>query len=395
MVTLEQLDRLQRPDGERLLARIGELDPQPATLLSIASRLRTEFAPDLAAAALTLHELRIKAATKFSRADRMWLTRAGLEQATSESIARYRARRFAALGPVADLCCGIGGDLIALADGSGPRAVLAVDRDPVHLAMALANAAVYGVSSGVTMLRADVRELDLGGVEAVFIDPARRTERGRTAIGASEPPLDWCVGLVDRVPAIGIKAAPGILHELVPSGWGIEMIALGSDLKEAVLWSPALARRPAVATVIRDDDVHCLEPLAGNPVPVRAPEAGDVFLDPNPAVTRAGLVADLARSIGAATIDERIAFLVTDRYQPTPFARALRVVASEPWNERALRKRLRLLDAGPIDIRRRGLAGDVDAITKRLRGTGSRPFTIAMTRSNDRPWAVICEEIAP
>jgi len=395
MVAEGMLQRLMSPEGERLLRTIQERDPQPATVLSIASRLRKEFDLDLVAAALTIHELRIKAVSKFSRADRMWFTRAGLEQATSESIARYRARRFAGLRVVADLCCGIGGDLIALADRPDPSPILAVDRDPVQLAMALENAGVYAVSGDITPLGADVREVDVADVDGVFIDPARRTERGRFATGSSEPPLEWCVGLNERVPAVGIKAAPGIPLDLIPGDWGIEMIALGADLKEAVLWSPAMALAKARATVIRDDGVHTLEPLPGGPLPTRTPEPGDALLDPNPAITRAGLVEDLARSIGAARIDDRIAFLVSGSSQLTPFARVLRVVASELWNEKALRTRLRKLDAGPIDIRRRGLAGDVDAITKRLRTNGDRHFTIAMTRMNDRPWAVICEELTP
>ena len=404
MITLEHLDHLQRPAGERLLAEIRERDPHPATLLVVSTHLRKAFPPDLVAAALTMHELRFRAAVKFTRAEQMWLTRAGLEQATTEAIARHRARRFSGFAAMADLCCGIGGDLIALAGGHRDRSILAVDHDPVHLRMAVANAEVYGVREGIESREADVRTVDLTGIDAVFIDPARRTERGRTATGASEPPIDWCVGLAQRIPGVGIKTAPGIPHDLVPPGWSLEMIALGADLKEAVLWSPAMvcdsaqaaARAAAIATVIRDDGVHTLHAVAGDPVPVRAPVPGDVLYDPNPAVTRAGLVEDLARTLDATMIDGRIAFLVGERVRPTPFARALRVVASEPWNEKALRTRLRALGAGPLDIRRRGLAGDVDAIAKRLRtGTsGDRPVTIAMTRVADRPWAVICEEFS-
>ena len=404
MITLEQLDLLHQPAGERLLRTIQELDPRPSTMVATASRLRGEHDPDLVAVALTMHELRGRAAAKFTRAGQMWLTRPGLEQATTEAIARHRAQRFAEFEAIADLCCGIGGDLIALAEGHRNRSIVAVDRDPVHLRMAMANAEVYGVRTGIESRLADVRTVDLAGIDAVFIDPARRTERGRTATGASEPPLDWCVGLAQRVPAVGIKAAPGIPHDLVPPGWSLELIALGADLKEAVLWSPAVTcdstpamatvQPTAQATVIRDNGVHSLRAVAGDPVPVRAPMPGDVLYDPNPAVTRAGLVEDLARLLDAAKIDDRIAFLVGDRVRPTPFARHLRVVASEPWNEKALRIRLRELGAGPLDIRRRGLAGDVDAIVKRLRtGTsGDRPLTVAMTRVGDRPWAVICEE---
>jgi hypothetical protein len=408
MITLEQLDLLHLPAGERLLRTIQELDPRPSTMVATASRLRAEHDPDLVAVALTMHELRSRAAAKFARAGQMWFTRPGLEQATAEAIARHRAQRFNGFDTMADLCSGIGGDLIALTEGHRNRSIVAVDRDPVHLRMAMANAEVYGVRDGIESRLADVRTIDLAGIDAVFIDPARRTERGRTATGASEPPLDWCVGLVQRVPAVGIKTAPGIPHDLVPPGWSLEMIALGADLKEAVLWSPAVTcdsapatataratmQATAQATVIRDDGVHSLRAVAGDPVPIRVPLPGDVLYDPNPAVTRAGLVEDLARLLDAAKIDDRIAFLVGDRVRPTPFARHLRVVASEPWNEKALRTRLRELGAGPLDIRRRGLAGDVDAIVKRLRtGTsGDRPLTVAMTRVGDRPWAVICEE---
>ena len=60
--------------------------------------------------------------------------------------------------------------------------------------------------------------------------------------------------------------------------------------------------------------------------PVDLSEPGAYLLDPSPAVTRAGLVEDLARLLGARKIDPRIAFLTADREVATPFARTLRVV---------------------------------------------------------------------
>ena len=122
----------------------------------------------------------------------MYFTRAGLEQATAEVVARHRTARFAAASRAADLCCGIGGDLVALAGG---RSVLAVDSDPLALRVARANCEVYGVAYNITALRADVRDVDLRGVDAVFIDPARRAGRQRMRTGDSEPPLGWCVSL--------------------------------------------------------------------------------------------------------------------------------------------------------------------------------------------------------
>lgn len=392
MIPSENVQALQSTEGRRVLAELRQLAPTPATGIAVSARLRKRFPPDFVAAALTLHELRVRARSKFNRADELWLTRAGLEQASSEAIAAWRARRFRDIGKVADLCCGIGGDLIGLAQRSEDGLVLAVDHDPLHLAMARANANVYAVRDRVEFREADVRDVDLSSCGGVFIDPARRAGQDRFATGESEPPLDWSVALGDRVANVGIKAAPGIPHEIVPAEWELEMIALGADLKEAVLWSPSIARATSSATVIRDDGVHHLRPVPGDPVPARTPEADEVLLDPNPAITRAGLVEDLARCVGADKLDDKLAFLVSATTTSTPFARSLPIVASMPWHEKRIQARLRELDAGPVDVRRRGLAGDVDAIAKRMRGRGSRPFTLAMTRVRDRPWAIICAD---
>ena len=140
----------------------------PGTALALGTRLRETYPAGLVAAALAQHELRLAARAKFSRAMDMFFTRAGLEQASAEVVAQHRQARFAEAGLLADLCCGIGGDLIALA---GKHQVRAVDRDALHLRMAMLNAAACGVGRCAQAVQADVREADLAGVDAVFIDP--------------------------------------------------------------------------------------------------------------------------------------------------------------------------------------------------------------------------------
>ena len=384
------LDRLAGPEGTALLDRLADADRSGDAALRLGTALRREHDAGLVADAMALAELRDRAAAKFSRARGMWFTRDGLEQASSEVLARHRATRYAGRACLADLCCGIGGDLVALVAGHD---VIAVDLDPVHLWMAERNAAVHG--GRVRPVRADVRAADLSGMDGVFVDPARRGAGGRMRTGDSEPPLDWCLGLAGRVGAVGIKAAPGIGHDTVPGDWEIEFLALGRELKEAAAWSPALATARTRATVLAaDGTAHA---LAGDPdpddgdtgVPLTAP--GRWLLDPNPAVTRAGLVSELARRTGTARIDPRIAFLTgDDEPAPTPFARVLRVLDSRPWDQKRLPRLLRDLDVGAVDVRRRGLAGDVDALARKLRGRGSRRATVVMTRVDDRPWGLVC-----
>ena len=393
---LARVEALLSAQGQELLARVASGRAAGEPPLALASRLRRDHPADLVAAATAQDELRRAAAAKFSRAGRMLFTRPGLEQASSETAARHRARRFgeAAAGRLADLGCGIGGDLIALAAG---REVLAVDRDAVHLRMAAHNAGVYGMAAGVRTCEADVRDVGLPGIGAVFTDPARRLPGRaggrRLRPGDSDPPLAWCFALASRVPAVAVKAAPGLPAGIAPAGWETEFVADGRDLKEAVLWSPALATAPARATILPEG--HTLLPGAGQEareeVPIAPP--GPFLFDPNPAVTRAGLVEVLARRLGAWKIDPRIAFLSAGTAQRTPFARTLRVIESAPWNEKDFARRLRALGIGAADLRRRGLAGDVDRIHRRLKLAGPHRATLVLTRVNDRPWGLICTDL--
>ena len=392
---------LLSPGGRELLDRLSGEQVSPDRALELAQALRGRYPPELVAAALTQQSLRVAGRAKFRRADEMLFTRDGLEQASSEATSAHAAARYPAGALVADLCCGIGGNLIALGAG---RRVLAVDLDPVSLAFARHNAAVYGAADGLAAVRADVTNVPLTGVDAVFVDPARRAGGRRLAAGRSDPPLGWCLDLAGRVPAVGIKAAPGLPRDLVPDGWEAEFVAVGRDLKEALLWSPALATAPGTtprrATVLPSGATLAGEggrggaagrDGEGGTVPVAAP--GAFLFDPNPAVTRAGLVEDLARELGAWKIDPQIAFLSADARRHTPFARTLAVVESAPWHERRFARRLAELGIGAADIRRRGLAGDVAQIHRRLNLSGPGRATVVITRFNGRPWGLICTDV--
>jgi THUMP domain-like len=378
------LDRLLSDEGRALLAELpgGPLDPADA--LRLGARLRAAYPAGLVAGALAQRELRARAAAKFSAADRMWFTRDGLEQASAEPLAGHRAARFTGFPTVADLCCGIGGDLCALAPG---RTALAFDLDPVHPRMARENARLHGARE-VAAACADVVGLRLPRSLATFVDPARRVAGRRLPVGDSRPPLAWCLDLADRVAAVGVKVAPGIPLGRVPPGWEVELLADRRGLKEAVLWSPSLATTTRRATVFPGP--HSLVARPGPPLPCAPP--GGFLLDPSPAVTRAGLVEELGRDLHAWKLDPRIAFLSADRPLPTPFGRLLRVEASLPWGLKRLRQVLRERGVGVVEVRKRGSAVDVADLTARLRLRGDGRATVVLTRVADRPWALVCTE---
>jgi SAM-dependent methyltransferase len=343
--------------------------------------LREHWPADLVAAATQQVALRARAAARLRDASSMLLTAAGLEQATSTVVAAHRAARIAASAArIVDLCCGIGSDLREFR--SAGLTVVGVDRDETHAWCARHN-------SGAPVAVADVRDLRFDGVEAVYVDPARRSGDRR---GGSDPPLSWCQELpVERV---AVKAAPGLSTDAVAPGWEVEFVAEGRELKEACLWSPgfAVAAGARRATVLPAGVSMVADPLLP-PAPVRPP--GRYVVDPSPAVTRAGAVADLAAQLDAWQIDKRIAFLCTESPVSTPFGRLLEVAASLPFGLKPLAAELRRLDVGAADFRRRGLAGDVDDLRRRLRLRGSRSAVVLLTRVQDKPWALVCFPPAP
>lgn len=377
------IDQLLSDDGQAILGTLSAERISPESELRIITHYRTRYPADLVTAALAQVKLRVRARDKFTRADRMYFTPAGLEQASTERMSRHHAARYERFARVADLCSGIGGDLIGLA---ARVETLAVDLDPLHSRIGMLNARAYDVAERVTPVVDDVRVVSLDGVGAVFVDPARRSEERRFRSGESEPPLDWCFALAHQLP-VGIKAAPGLPLAVVPDGWEVEFVSEGRELKESLLWSPLLATANRRASVLGD----ATHTLVGDPaaaLDVLAP--GAYLIDPDPAVTRAGLVETLGAQLRAWKIDAQVAFLSADHPVETPFGRCLEVEASMPWSLARLKEALRGLDVGTVDIRKRGSAVDVDELQRRLKLKGSRAATVVLTRVADKPWAMVC-----
>jgi Predicted O-methyltransferase len=386
-------ERLLQAEGQALLAELAERDLRDATLLSEIERLRSRYDPAFVRAAIETSQLRRRAAAKFPQAERMYFVREALEQATAAPVAHYRANRLlAALGPeshVLDVCCGIGGDALALA-AAGAR-VTAIDYDPLRAAMARANAEALGLGERVTVLCADATQVALPPADALFCDPARRAD-GKRLFEAEQyqPPLSWVLGLSARYKVLGIKLAPGIDYDalLQAEQRQIECISLGGDLKEALLWCGPLADSSRRATLLPEN--VSLTAAVTAPQIAQA-EPGAYLYEPDPAVIRAHLVAELAQQIGAWQLDPTIAYLSSDQAIATPFARVWPVLEWQPFNLKKLRARLRALDAGSVTVKKRGSPLDTDQLARQLSSNGSRELVVVLTLLQNKPFALICD----
>lgn len=399
---LGQLARLRTPTGSAALTAATEVaggDP-----LAAATALRSAgFPADLAAAALTQAELRRRAVGKFGPvAADMFFTRAGLEQATRQVVARRRAERVRASGvrALADLGCGIGADALAAAR-AGIR-VYGVEADPLTAATAAANAEATGLAERFTVTQGDATAFDLNQVNGVFCDPARRAS-GRRIFdpNAYSPPWDFVLSLAERVPRTVVKVAPGLDHALIPPGAEAEWVSVNGDLVEAALWCGEFATVTRRATVLREEPptdpagqvgpatkAHELTSSRVAEAPV-GPVRRYVY-DPDPAVVRAHLVAELAGALDATLADPTIAYLYADTPTPTPFARCLEITDVLPFSLKRLRALLRERRVGRVEIRKRGSALEPEQLRRDLRLTGDQPASLVLTRVDGAPTVLIC-----
>ncbi|MGK5742789.1 THUMP-like domain-containing protein [Micromonospora sp. URMC 103] len=394
---LDQLAALRTPEGTAALdaaARVADADP-----LAAASALRAAGVPaGLAAAALTQVALRRRAAGKFGPAAAgMFLTRAGLEQATRGVVAARRAERLraAGVGSLADLGCGLGADALAAAR-AGIR-VYGVEADPLTAAMAAANAEAAGLSDLFTVECGDATAFDVSRVDAVFCDPARRaagTGRRLFDPNAYSPSWDFVTALAERVPRTVVKVAPGIDHRLIPAGAEAEWVGVDGDLVEAALWCGRLAEVPRRATLLRDDPATPARQLTG--AGDREAAVGPVrrFLhDPDPAVVRAHLIAELADDLGATLADPAIAYLYADTPAQSPFTRCLEVTDVLPFSLKRLRALLRERRVGRVEILKRGSALTPEQLRRDLRLSGDAAASVVLTRVAGQPTVLLCQPV--
>ena len=370
-------------------AVLRSLTYDPATALAEGARLRRAGHPDhLVAAALTQARLRARARPRLGDlADRVYLTPDGLEQLTRPEVAARHAARYASTvdvdgGRVLDLCCGVGGDLTALAAAApGRLAVTGLDRDPLAVEVARANLDVLGLADHADVRLGEVPGAvadDLAGAAGVFVDPARRSGRGRALDPRTwSPPWHAVLELAGRVPANGVKAAPGLANALLPEGTEAEWVSVGGGVVEcAVWWGPLASGAARRATLLPSDDTVTGDGAARAPVgPV-----GRYLHEPDGAVIRAGLVAEVAGPLGATLLDPTIAYLSTAGPVSSPFLTSYQVVEVMPFHLKRLRTLLRARGVGRLTVKKRGTAVAPEDLRARLRLSGDEEATVVLTR---------------
>lgn len=395
-VDISELHALLTPEAMQLLA---ELEPyeSKADALALVTRLRKEgHSPEVVAAVLTQARLRAKAVAKFGDfAEQLLYTEAGLEQATRLQVAALHAGRFKSAGieRVADLGCGLGADALAMA-ALGIN-VLAVERDEITSALTSYNLAPF---DNAEVIHTDATDVDLSGINGIFLDPARRTaghsNTRRVSSDDYSPSLDFCFDLARRYPT-GIKLGPASDRDLIPSDCEAQWISVNGELVEMGLWFGPLAR-PEIsraALLLTPHGVH--EMTASSDAPDEAPgPMGRYLYEPDGAVIRARLIGDLARALDAHPIAPDIAYLSSDSYTATPFAHAFEVRDVFALDIKTLSAALREREIGTLEIKKRGVDVDPAEFRKKLKLAGSQSATLFLTRVGSERKAFLAHRLS-
>lgn len=339
-------------------------------------------------------ELRRRAAVKFPAAPQMFFTRQLLEQATDAQVAACKAARWSEAGLIADLCCGIGGDLLALA-GQGP--VVGVDRDPVAALLAAANCERLGRTQARVQVE-DVRDANLAQFASWHMDPDRRVEgRRNTAIERYEPDLEAIDRLLDGNGRAALKLAPAAR---VPQHWArdaeLEWIGNRGECRQQIVWFPALARNPGKrsATVFA---AGAAEPRSICGDPERdAPEAdavGHYVYDPHSAVVAADLTGALAAEHALHCVSAKSAYLTGDRVVTDPALACFEVLEILPVDPKHLRDAIRERGIGRLEVKKRGVKIDPEEVRKQIHPRGDNCATLIISPVRSKVAAILARRI--
>lgn len=316
-------------------------------------------------------------------AERMFFTPDGLEQATRWVVAQWRAALFvdAGVSEVWDLGCGIGVDAMALSEAG--LGVHAVESDPVTAAFAQANLALVG-GGEVTVGRAeDVQVPERGGI---FLDPARRTARGRTwDVADLTPPWSLVEDHLRGRRVAFVKLGPGLPKQLIPEGVGAAWVSVKGDVVELMLSNALEPRARAVVFPRSETEPHV---LTGGVAPLPVAPPGRFIHEPDNAVVRAGLVADSVPD--GWLLAPGVAYVSSDSPIGGPFVTSYRVIDVLNHDVATLRRWVKQHRVGRLEIKRRAIDVDPAVLRKQLkpRGEGAATLLLARTVAGARAFVV-------
>jgi SAM-dependent methyltransferase len=373
----------------------GSPEPDPVRLVA---ELRRGLDGERARALTTQILLERRAHAKFDDPGRLLFERVALQQATSPGIARWRAALPPAGSRVVDLGCGLGAD--AMAFRRAGHWIVAVDRDPDRAALARHNVQADRASdAAATPVRAaiavvgDAAHLPAHG-DVLFVDPDRRTERGRVfRLADASPGPEDIAPLFGRFATVLVKAPPALPDEEIPPDADVHFLSEGGECREAMLRFGE-GVHPGRRRAVLVETGEFLDADDGGQAPVAGP--GAFLLDPDPALRRAGGVGVLAARLDAGRVSAGATYLFADAPCPDRWARSYRVRDVFPFRERDWKRRLAEDPPRELIVKQRGVGVEESRIRATApRAAGGPRLALVLWADGPKRVACLCEPVDP
>ena len=378
-------------DLQQRLGHGGQVD------VRLAASLRKSHSASHVHLLLEQVELRSRARAKFSRPEEMFFTRKGLEQATDEVLAAYKATHYVNVStgsrPLVDICCGIGGDLLGLAS-LGPT--IGYDQDPVTAHFAALN--LRRASREQARVLAEWASAD--GVQeaaAWHIDPDRRPTGERTIqLDDYQPEPAVLRDMLARNPSAAIKVAPAA--EVDCDEWpAMEREWLGSrgECRQQVLWFGELSRAVGQHSATVVDAAGVATSLAGDPREPLVPAAhvGAYVLEPDATILAAHLAGTLAQQQRLLSITPGGGYLTGDEPFLSPLVATFQVRDVLPFDHKKLKAYCREHGLGQLEIKKRGVEIEPFKLRREILAKGDNSAVILLTQFAGGVKAIVAERI--
>ncbi len=379
--------------GDEAGRRLAELADDARPELQQLAALRRDHSTERARILVEQAALRRRAVEKFGgRATRMFFTPIHLEQATDQWIAAHKAVRLTAEGDRSlDLCCGIGGDLLALASRGS---AVGYDASPVACLFASANTA----AENAEIHAADVTTLPADPDAAWHLDPDRRaTGRRATTIDAYAPSLAFIDAWRNANARGCVKLAPAAE---APVHWcrdaELEWITRDRECRQQVAWFGLAASAPGRrrATVVGRDGPTDTFVGAADVECASADELLEYLFDPDPSVLAADLLPAFAAAHSLHTLGPGGAYLVGASPLQSLLATTFLIRDCLPLRPGNLAKYFRTRNIGALEIKKRGVAIDPASLRRQLKLRGDNAATLILTRIGRRATAIVAERVS-
>ncbi len=332
---------------------------------------------------INLAKIQCKIKEKFPFHLHWMFTEKNAQQASHYLVAAFHGELFKDFNIVADVCCGIGSDLLYLSNAK--QYCYAIDLDKQILEYAEFNMNFFN-RQNIKYLNIKAEDFK-NSVEAVFIDPDRRSNYKR-AINPDyySPSFSTINKFIHNYKNVAVKLSPAFDYEQQSyNSYSYDFVSVKGELKECLLKTGNLVNAHKRRAIILPQKI-CFEQQNHEETPITSIK--EWILEPDPAITRAHLVNDLAYKLNMSRIDPNIALLTSDHEPEDIYGKKFKVKNYFEYSLKKLNQFLKDRNIGIIDIKTKGFSDSVESLRKKLKLKGNNKTLIFIVRISDKHFII-------